>query len=927
MLSCLKKAIFGDAGGLEKSEIDIKRDRFSSLFPWVSYDEDTKHYYLRDNSAGWIWECSPLLFADDNAFKSISSLLKTSDLPHNTTFQFMLYADPYIQDIIHGYESLRRNNSGISDLYNEVTHNYAEFLMNGLKGMWQLSGTPLRNYRLFISVKLPISADITSNPEKYIKEVNKHKDFISSIKDTLKILSPRPLMPESLITFMYRLTNPDLSPDKELTWDDNIPIHKQIIYADTEIERQKTSIRFGSKYVGTITPKKLPRTIDNMFSNDMIGFISKGITAIENDINQIQCPYIYTVNIVTDKNLKTKLTAKAIHNSRIAKGSAKDDNSDGMAVSTGNRREENIWVAQQYEEGNTILHVIPQVTLIANSEEELVAKQNRTKSFWNTLGVESQTELKYFLHVLFVAGLPCGFYHQNLQDLERSNPMETSGAAMFTPIQASFKGIGEPVMLYLDRRGQLVHLDIFKTGSNKNFYVTGGTGKGKSFFMNSMVNAYRSIGAKFRIITVCDSYKKTTYLTDGQYIEHEEENMVLNFFAEAGTMKGTLTENIKVDGIEFSVGQVVEIAEISDVYCKIVHKIGDLEYLYIIPYQEFENIHFVMDGDTLNMLTGILASMVTSRSSTLLDEDELTILESAVSDTFKFKNRDMDIDDVYNYLMTIEEFLKDDERSRHYINTAHNLAKRLEKYTSRGPYGKYFNGKSTVSFKKDIVVVDLTKTPHDLRKVFVLAFANLIEQEVYKGDRKTPTFVGLDESWQTLSENPYAGRFVNGLYRKIRKYNGSVFIVTQSLMDLHETGVLGSLGDVIRTQSDFSFNLFDKNFANAYENRILDISPFEYETLIAKIPEDSLPRYSEIFVRTPHGNTVVRLIVDEYMYFMNTSAPEDYVFIREQAQKYLELGYSTAVAMKEAVQYCAELSKKLGGIGEFKKYLSNNMTA
>jgi len=99
------------------------------------------------------------------------------------------------------------------------------------------------------------------------------------------------------------------------------------------------------------------------------------------------------------------------------------------------------------------------------------------------------------------------------------------------------------------------------------------------------------------------------------------------------------------------------------------------------------------------------------------------------------------------------------------------------------------------------------------------------------------------------------------------------------------------------------------------------VTDFEFINLIEKIPKDALPRYSEIFVRTPHGNTIVRLIVDEYKYFLNTSDPKDYLFIREQVEKFINKGFSKKEAMRDAVKYCAELAKQLGGIGAFKKYL------
>jgi conjugal transfer ATP-binding protein TraC len=118
--------------------------------------------------------------------------------------------------------------------------------------MWQLSGTPLRHFRLFISVRIPVKADASTNISKYRKEVTGHLDYISNVKESMKLFNPLPMKPDRLITMLYRLVNPDLEHNKTIEWDENIPIHKQMLYSDTEVERAKNSIRFNGRRVGII---------------------------------------------------------------------------------------------------------------------------------------------------------------------------------------------------------------------------------------------------------------------------------------------------------------------------------------------------------------------------------------------------------------------------------------------------------------------------------------------------------------------------------------------------------------------------------------------------------------------------------------------------------------------------------------------------
>jgi conjugal transfer ATP-binding protein TraC len=925
-MNALKRFLHGDGGGLKWSDIDVKREQFSALFPWVAYDKEEKCYFMRDNAVGFIWECSPVLFADDGMFNTISAILRDI-FPHDTVFQFSLYADSFVTPITSAYRNIRRRNKRILPIHAKVIENYSKFWEKGAKeGLWHLSGTRMRNFRLFFSVRIPMKHDAIKNRNGWEKELKEHRSSISNISETLKKLHPEEMQPSELITLMYRICNPTLEEDHIIEWSENMPIHKQILYSDTVIERKKESIAFNNRHIGCITPKKLPREADNLLANDLIGYISKGASANENDSNQIKCPFIYTVNICINKNLKAKLEAKALHNSSVQKGQQKESGGhmETTMVAGNNRKQEHFYMAQRYEQGDKFLQVIPQIILIGDTEEELTSNINRVRSIWNSCGVEPQVERDYLLHVLFISAFPCGFYPTNLSALDRDWPIDTQGAAILAPVQASFSGLGKPVLLYSDRRGQLFFLDTFSTGNNKNFFVTGGTGAGKSFFMNSFINQYMSIGAKFRIITVCDSYKKACYISDGQYIEHDD-TLCFNFFSNAGVEKAILQESVTYGNTTYPIGTHVELLDITDSYAKIL--IGTDTVVKVNP-GSISNLCLEMDGDTLNMCTGILASMATSRSGDKLDEDELTIIETAIQTAFIENKRDTTIDHIHKYLMNISNYHQNDERATFYLNLGYRLANRLSKYCTGGQYGHLFNGKSNVSFNKDLVVVDLVKTPEDLRKVMVLAIASITEQEIYKGDRETPKFVTLDESWQTLSENPYAVRFVEGLYRKARKYNASVCIATQSLHDLHpEQGKLKYLGNVIRTQSAFSFSLFDEDFDFAFENKLLNISEFEFKMLVKKIPFKSAPKYSEIFARTPNGRNVIRLIVDEFMYFLNTSGPKDFVYLKTLSEQFIKAGFNKPEAMSMAIDEAVKQTHAMGGLGKMLQYIEENFHA
>jgi hypothetical protein len=187
-----------------------------------------------------------------------------------------------------------------------------------------------------------------------------------------------------------------------------------------------------------------------------------------------------------------------------------------------------------------------------------------------------------------------------------------------------------------------------------------------------------------------------------------------------------------------------------------------------------------------------------------------------------------------------------------------------------------------------------------------------------------PTLIFLDEAWQTLSENPAAGDFVEGMYRKIRKHNGGVGIITQSVSDLNpNTGKLKHLGSVLKTQSAYHFIILDKDFHSAVITGAVDVSDFEEGFFYNRMPDPKSIqyRYSEIFIKGDNTAAVVRLMVDQYTYMMNTSSADEKDYIIYLTEKYMSEGKSRQESLKLAIDECDDLATKLGGIGGFGEFV------
>lgn len=62
-------------------------------------------------------------------------------------------------------------------------------------------------------------------------------------------------------------------------------------------------------------------------------------------------------------------------------------------------------------------------------------------------------------------------------------------------------------------------------------------------------------------------------------------------------------------------------------------------------------------------------------------------------------------------------------------------------------------------------------------------------------------------------------------------------------------------------------------YDRAVDNKILDYSGFVLDLL--KSVRNSKPNYSEVFIDSPLGLGIARLVVDPFSYWINTSAPDE----------------------------------------------------
>ena len=190
-----------------------------------------------------------------------------------------------------------------------------------------------------------------------------------------------------------------------------------------------------------------------------------------------------------------------------------------------------------------------------------------------------------------------------------------------------------------------------------------------------------------------------------------------------------------------------------------------------------------------------------------------------------------------------------------------DVGEQLFPFTTRGEYGRFFNGHNNVGFSGDFTVLELEelKGRKHLQQVVLLQLIYQIQQAMYLGERDRPKIVIIDESWDLLTMGD-AATFMEHGYRRFRKYGGAAVTITQSVNDLYRSPT----GRAIVENSANMYLLGQK--AEAIEglkaDKRLPLSDGGYALLKTV---HTLPGvYSEIFFLTERGSGIGRLIVDPF---------------------------------------------------------------
>lgn len=495
------------------------QERAAQLLRVMAYDPDD-HLFLCDDGLGFGFICRPLAGGDDGVMNRLIVTLNTN-WPVDTIVQFGLFASQDISSTLARSRYLRRNLDANSLLW-ELIEARSEFLRKGTtEAIEPRTDLWVRDFVLFVTVKIPLAGMVPDDTEW--KRARELRITLSQGLDNVH------MAPKAMTDISYRsLMTTILNQDEEATWrrdpvvdvEPDRMLRDQILDPTTDIRVEDEGLWLGKTRVRMLGIKRMPQAA-------YFGHASRYLGDLESGARGLRQPFLLTgtLHFPDQQQTKSSLETKRAYSVHQAYGALLRLRPQ-LAV----RKQDFDIIFEGFENGERPVRLYLGLALFAKSQEESLAVVSNATSYWGEIGFYLMPEA--FVNLpLFLTCLPFGAEVQAISDTMRYKTMTTRHAAVLLPIFGDWGGSGTPAFHLISRRGQLMNMSLYDSGSNFNLFIAAASGKGKSFLANELIVSYLSMGGLVRVIDVGYSYRKLCDLLGGEFLHFgRDSNICLNPF-------------------------------------------------------------------------------------------------------------------------------------------------------------------------------------------------------------------------------------------------------------------------------------------------------------------------------------------------------------------------------------------------------------
>lgn len=442
---------------------------------------------------------------------------------------------------------------------------------------------------------------------------------------------------------------------------------------------------------------------------------------------------------------------------------------------------------------------------------------------------------------IWFAGMP-----GNEADFPMNDTFDTfiEQAACFFNLESNYRDSISPFGLRLGDRltGRPVHVDIsdepMKLGftTNRNKFILGPSGSGKSFFTNHLVRSYYEQGAHVVLVDVGHSYKGLCDLVGGYYFTYSEN-----------------------DPIKF-------------------------------------NPFYLTDGDVLDtekkesIKTLLLA--LWKKDDENFRRSEYVALSNALTGYFEHLGKHPDIfpcfNTFYEYLMEVYLQVLEDGKVKEKDFDVANFLYVLNPYYRGGEFDYLLNATENLDLLHERLIVfeiDAVKDHPILFPVVTLILMEMFISKMrkLKGVRK---LILIEECWKAIAKEGMA-EYLRYLFKTVRKFFGEAIVVTQEVEDIISSPIVKQ---AIINNSDCKILLDQSKYQNKFDQiqELLGLTDKEKAQILSmNRANDPKRRYKEVFISLGgQYSKVYRTEVSPSEYLAYTTEESEKVKVQQYAKKY-----------------------------------------
>ncbi|HSZ85504.1 MAG TPA: TraG family conjugative transposon ATPase [Puia sp.] len=613
----------------------------------------------------------------------------------------------------------------------------------------------------------------------------------------------------------------------------------------------KEGVRVGNQYCQLYTlssPTELPSLCGSRINYDKYSTDkTKFAVGFASTLGQLlPCNHIYNQYIFIEDAQKT---IKQLESKRLRLQSLSAYSRENLIA----KEATNDFLNEAIGEGRMPVQAHFNILVWTDAQGELKDLRNLVSSALAQMDAVPKQELDGAPQI-FWAGVP-----GNEADFPMNDTFDSFAeqASCFLNLESSYQSSLSPMGIRLGDRltGKPVHVDIsdepVKKGiiTNRNKFILGPSGSGKSFFTNHMVRSYYEQGTHVVLVDVGHSYKGLCDMVKGYYFTYSETKPIKfnPFYTGIGdsldtekkeSIKTLLLALWKKDNETFNRSEYVALSNALQVY-----------YEKEIDFRCFNSFYEFLKNDFVKIL---------------------------LSD--KVKDKDFDVS---NFL---------------YV---------LRPYYTGGEFDYLLNADENLDLLQQRFIVFELDNIKDHPILFPVV--TLIIMEVFiskmrklKGVRK---MILIEEAWKAIAKEGMA-EYIKYLFKTVRKFFGEAIVVTQEVEDIISSPVVKQ---AIINNSDCKILLDQSKYQNKFDQiqELLGLTEKE-KALVLSINKanDPTKKYKEVFISL--GGTLSRVYRTEVSpeeYLAYTTEETEKMRVTEYAKKYggIERGIAMLVKEQQAV--------------------------